>query len=72
MFAREDFAEMAARLADISGAFILSINDTPEIREIFSAFHLEEVSLTYTVSSTGSMPARELLVSNREESARLI
>lgn len=72
MFARKDFSEMAARLADIRGAFILSINDTPEVRKIFSDFHLEEVSLTYTVSSAGAMPARELLVSNREERARLI
>jgi site-specific DNA-adenine methylase len=35
MFARAEFEDLSARLRDIKGRFILSINDTPEIREIF-------------------------------------
>ena len=66
------FGRMAKNLAAIKGAFILSINDTPEIRDTFSAFELEEVRLRYTVSNAGAKDARELLVSNRANEARLL
>ncbi len=66
LFDRADFARMAAQLSGIAGAFILSINDTPETRETFGAFHLDEVRLTYSISKEGSTAARELIVSNRE------
>jgi len=67
MFAREDFARMAAQLAGIRGTSILSISDTPEIREILSGFHLEEVRQSCTDSGTSTEArARELIVSNRE------
>jgi DNA adenine methylase len=36
MFAQGDFARMADQLRGIAGRFVLSINDVPEIREIFS------------------------------------
>ncbi|SOH93389.1 DNA adenine methylase [Monaibacterium marinum] len=66
MFEREMFGQMADQLASIKGAFVLSINDTPEIRETFAAFHLEEVSLTYTISAGAATEAKELVISNRE------
>lgn len=66
MFAREDFEELAARLAALKGRFIMSINDTPDIRRIFAAFHLEQVETTYSVGGGARVkPARELLVSGR-------
>ncbi|EGJ19520.1 D12 class N6 adenine-specific DNA methyltransferase, partial [Cereibacter sphaeroides WS8N] len=54
------------------GAFLLSINDTPEIRALFGRFHLEPVRLNYSVSASGSTEAQELLVSNRERIATLL
>lgn len=53
-------------LAIIQGRFILSINDVPEIREIFVAFHIEAVTTTYGIASrTGDSTNRaELLISN--------
>lgn len=66
MFDRGDFAEMAEMLADIEGAFVLSINDTPQTREILSRFRIEEVKLKYTVSQQAATDAAELIVSNRE------
>lgn len=72
MFDRSQFAQMAEQLAGIEGAFLLSINDTPEIRDWFGAFHMEEVSLTYSISASGGTQAKELLISNRKEIARLI
>lgn len=72
LFDREQFAKMAAMLRGLDGAFILSINDTPEIRETFAGFALEEVALHYSISSAGARAARELLISNRTPCARLL
>ncbi len=66
MFDRSQFEVMGEALAEIEGAFVLSINDTPEIRDVFGQFHLEEVQLKYTISAQSAKVARELLVSNRE------
>lgn len=49
IFAREDFVVLADMLARLKGKFMLSINDTPEIREIFGGFALRELELTYSV-----------------------
>lgn len=66
LFSRGDFSEMADTLAAIDGAFVLSINDTPETRAILARFRIEEVKLKYTVSQGSSTDAAELIVSNRE------
>lgn len=53
------------RSAITTGRFILSINDVPEIRELFGAFELEPVELTYTVAGGKSVrPRRELIITN--------
>jgi DNA adenine methylase len=65
VFDRASFARLAELLAGIKGAFILSINDTPEVRRIFSMFALEEVTLTYTISEGAATEARELIVMPR-------
>lgn len=72
MFDRGQFSRMADQLSGIRGAFVLSINDTPEIRKTFAAFALEEVSLTYTISAGSGTAARELIISNRDNAALLI
>ncbi len=66
MFGSDDHAEMSDVLGGISGGFILSINDTPEVREWFGGFLCEEVRLKYTVSKGESVEAAELIVSNRQ------
>lgn len=63
MFEREDFERMATQLSEIKGKFILSINDVPEIREIFKAFDMEEVSLNYSVARNKATKAKELIIS---------
>jgi DNA adenine methylase len=64
---------MAGRLACIKGKFIMSINDTPEIREVFAAFILDEVRLTYTVGRQAfEQKARELIISNADAPAGLL
>ncbi|ACM01327.1 hypothetical protein [Cereibacter sphaeroides] len=59
-----------ARAAPIE--WLLSINDTPEIRALFGRFHLEPVRLNYLVSASGGTEAQELLVSNRKRIATLL
>ncbi len=64
MFAREDFGRLAEQLAGIKGRFILSINDRPEVRELFGSFEIEPVSLFYRLSGKAT-EAAELIISNR-------
>ncbi|SBW09077.1 D12 class N6 adenine-specific DNA methyltransferase [uncultured Alphaproteobacteria bacterium] len=64
LFERADFERLADQLATLKGRFLMSINDTPEIRAIFAGFDLAEVSTTYTVAGRGNAKAAaELLIS---------
>lgn len=66
LFERADFERLAAQLKGIKGRFLMSINDVPEIREAFAAFHMAEVSTTYTIAAKNdrSKDRAELLISN--------
>lgn len=64
VFAREDFAALADILHNIKGRFLLSINDTPEIRAAFDGFHMEEVVLKYSAAMEAATPACELIISS--------
>lgn len=72
LFDRSQYRRMADVLGAIKGAFILSINDLPEIREIFAGFMMEPVKLTYSISSAGGTEAAELIITNREVRSRLL
>lgn len=50
LFARADFERLASALAEVRGAWLLSINDCPEIRAIFCRFDFEELTTIYTVA----------------------
>jgi DNA adenine methylase len=63
VFTREDFERLAAVLGGIKGRFLLSINDTPEIRRIFGAFRLDGVEVNYSVNGKQQGAAAELLIS---------
>ena len=63
MFSPAEFAEMAVALRGLRGRFIMSINDRPEIRELFAGFELQEVDLSYTVAGgKHTKAARELII----------
>ncbi len=55
-------ANMAERLARLTGRFVLSINDRPETRAIFGRFDLVPVDLRYSVAGGKGTPAKELIV----------
>jgi DNA adenine methylase len=62
-FTDRQFRELAARLDNIRGRFLLSINDCAKARVWFRAFHRLEISFTYT-SVKGAGQYRELLFAN--------
>jgi DNA adenine methylase len=53
---------MADRLGRLRGRFIMSINDVPEIREMFSGCPIKPVELAYSVSGGKGTKARELII----------
>lgn len=65
VFARSDFPAMAKRLAEIQGRFVLSLNDRPEVRQIFSDFHITDVPLTYTIRGGQGKDVREVIIMDR-------
>lgn len=70
-FVEQDFVDLAELLAGIQGRFMLSINDTPEVRGMFDRFTIEEVRLKYTMSrqaGSRSEVRTELLIGNQTES----
>lgn len=62
VFSAADFEHLRGLLAGIQGRFLMSINDTPEIRGIFAGFTIEEVGVNYRLSGKVT-PARELIIS---------
>lgn len=64
IFSRDDFGKLAEQLSGIKGTFILSLNDTSGVREVFSAFDIESVQTKYTCSNGKNVPAGEVLIRN--------
>lgn len=63
-FTEEDFTELATLLARLKGRFILSLNDTPEVRRLFRAFHIATVELPYSCARQKRKHQSELLIAN--------
>ena len=73
LFARDNYIKMADMLAQLKDKFILSINDTPEMRDTFAAFRYEQVHLKYTISrKTTENKAAELIISNYQAVGHLL
>ncbi|MBS4773446.1 MAG: DNA adenine methylase [Proteobacteria bacterium] len=68
IFSKADFENLAKLLKSIKGKFVMSINDVSEIRHIFMAFHIKEVSTNYSLGQgSGNHQTKhttELLISN--------
>jgi DNA adenine methylase len=64
VFGEEDFGRLRDILASIEGRFIMSINDTPFIRDMFAQFQIEPVRTRWSTSPAKKEVA-ELLISTR-------
>ena len=60
----DDFRKMAKLLAPLKGKFVLSLNDVPEVRAIFKAFHIREIDLCYTAHHVAGRRYKEVLITN--------
>jgi len=60
----DDFVKMAALLQGLKRTFMLSLNDVPQVREIFKAFRIRGVELHYTAQKVAGKRYRELLITN--------
>lgn len=59
-FGRPQYEAMAEELAGIRGQFIMSINNTPFIRETFASFQIDEVDTTWTISSAAAHQSKRV------------
>lgn len=64
LFSRDDFARLASQLDQVKGKFILSLNDTPGVRETFANFRFEEVKTRYSIGAKANKPVGEVLIRN--------
>lgn len=65
IFSKDDYIKIASILSNIKGKFMLSINDTELIREVFKGFNVSELSTTYTLAGRGNKKdVKELLYQN--------
>lgn len=62
IFSEADFERLSTLLKGLQGRFILSINDVPQIRDLFAWATIEPVELNYRVSGKVTS-ARELIIS---------
>ncbi len=66
-FGHANYLAMAEQLAGIRGRFIMSINDTPFIRETFARFDIAEIDTTWSLSTAAAGRAQkvtELIIRN--------
>jgi DNA adenine methylase len=64
-FKREEFFELSEALKGLQGRFILTLNDVPEVRELFAWADIQAVDLTYSVGG-GGKAAKELIIRDRQ------
>ena len=60
----EDFAKLAARLELLQGKFVLSLNDMPQVRALFSDFSIRDIDLHYTAQRVAGRRYKELIITN--------
>lgn len=68
VFAQEDFEALAEALSGLRGQFLLSLNDVPGVRRVFSRFAIEAVETTYSIRPPAARAGRrdgEVLITRR-------
>lgn len=67
IFSRDDFIKLRDLLKNIQGKFILSLNNVPEVRELFADFHIQHKKIRWSVSPTSKNSDKlghELIITN--------
>lgn len=63
-FKEGDFLALEQRLGRLAGRFILSLDDHPNVREIFGSFHMQRTEIHYTAQQKSGQRYGELLIMN--------
>lgn len=63
-FSDADFRQLEQRLHKVRGRFILSLDDHPEVRQIFGGWYIERVELAYTAQTKTGKRYGEVLITN--------
>ena len=63
-FEEKDYVELAECLKKLKGKFLLSLNDTPEIRRTFRNFNIKTLQMTYSSQRKAGKQYHELLIAN--------
>lgn len=63
-FKEENYKELAGLLATLKGRFLLSLNDRPEVRDIFANFKIRGLTLAYSSQRKPGKIYKEVLISN--------
>lgn len=68
IFSRDDFITLRDILKNIKGKFILSLNDVPEVRELFADFNIHGKKIRWSLnnSSNDENNGKELIITNFE------
>ena len=70
-FGWNHYERMAELAKSIKGATVISINDHPDIRELFDGLHIESVDINYTVGGGSGSAAKELILWNDNAEKRI-
>jgi DNA adenine methylase len=63
-FNEQDYVELAVLLKGLKGKFLLSLNDKPEVREIFAEFNIRGLTFAYSSQRKTGKTYKEVLISN--------
>lgn len=68
IFSREDFIKLRDILKNIKGKFILSLNDIPEVRDLFADFNIHAKTIRWSLNNASSDEnnGKELIITNFE------
>lgn len=67
VFSEADFGRLSALLEGIEGRFVMSLNDTDLVRDLFGRFTIEQVPVNYRVSGKVTA-AREVIITGSTRS----
>lgn len=63
-FTFDNYAQLAEMAKNIKGKMIISVNDIPEMRDVFSDLCIDTADIRYTVSRNKSKATTELIIRN--------
>jgi len=64
-FAFDHYQRVASAARAIQGTIIISVNDHPDMRQVFAGLPMRDIPITYTVGGTGASPeVSELVIGN--------